>query len=56
MLNDIIQDAYVIIMKRKTSHDKLEVLRRFLKQKYNISVTRSTLEKRDAMWSKKKEL
>lgn len=52
MLNDIIKDSYFIVMKKKSSHDKLELLRRFLKIKYNISVGIDSLRKRDEVYKK----
>lgn len=52
MLNDIIKDSYFIVMKKKSSHDKLELLRRFLKMKYNISVGIDSLRKRDEVYKK----
>lgn len=51
-LNDIIRDSYFIIMKRETNHDKLVLLKRFLKIKYNISVGMESLKRRDADYKK----
>jgi len=47
-LNDIIRDSYFIIMNRETNHDKLVLLKRFLKIKYNISIGIESLKRRDA--------
>ena len=51
-LNDIIKDSYFIVMKRETTHDKLTLLRRFLKMKYNISIGMESLKKRDSDYKK----
>lgn len=52
ILNDIIKDSYFIIMKRDTKHDKLVLLKRFLKIKYNISIGIDSLRRRDAEYKK----
>jgi len=48
-LNDIIKDTYYVVMKKKmnSNHDKLEILRRFLKMKYNITIGMESLKRRD---------
>jgi hypothetical protein len=48
-LNDIIRDTYYVVMRRKknSNHDKLEILRRFLKVKYNITIGMESLKRRD---------
>ena len=53
-LNDIIRDSYFIIMKRETTHDRLVLLKRFLKIKYNISIGIESLKKRDLEYQKEK--
>lgn len=53
-LNDIIRASYLAVMRRKTSHNRLELLRRYLKYKYNISVTLETLQKRHDNYQKEK--
>jgi len=40
-------------MKKNTSHDKLELLKRFLKIKYNISISIKSLKMRDKQYKKK---
>jgi hypothetical protein len=39
-------------MKRETNHDKLVLLKRFLKIKYNISIGMESLKRRDADYKK----
>jgi hypothetical protein len=56
LLDDIIKDGYIRVMKKKTALDKLELLRRFLKMRYNISISKLTLEKRHKVWKKNIEL
>jgi hypothetical protein len=53
-LNDIIRASYLAVMRKKTSHNRLELLRRYLKYKYNISVSLDTLEKRHENYQKEK--
>jgi hypothetical protein len=53
-LNDILRASYLAVMRKKTSHNKLELLRRYLKYKYNISVSLDTLEKRHENYQKEK--
>jgi len=52
IVDDIIKDSYLIVMKRNTSLDKLELLKRFLKIKYNISITIRSLKMRDKQYKK----
>jgi len=53
-LDDIIKDSYFIIMKRETTLDKLALLKRFLKMKYNISIGIEALKRRDLEYQKYK--
>lgn len=55
LLNDIIKDSYYAVMRYKSSHNKLEFLRRFLKHKYNISIGIDALRKRDEEYRKGKK-
>lgn len=52
IVDDIIKDSYFIVMKRNTSLDKLELLKRFLKMKYNIAITIKSLKMRDKQYKK----
>ena len=52
IVDDIIKDSYFIVMKRNTSLDKLELLKRFLKIKYNIAITIKSLKMRDKQYKK----
>ena len=54
IVDDIIKDSYFIVMKRNTSLDKLELLKRFLKIKYNVSITIKSLKMRDKHYKKEK--
>jgi hypothetical protein len=56
LLDDIIKDGYIRVMKKDTTLDKLELLMRFLKMRYNISISKLTLEKRHQLWKKNIEL
>jgi hypothetical protein len=56
MFNDIIKSTYNVVMKRKTSHNKIEFLRRVLKYKYNISIGIDALEKRDQEYKRNTNL
>ena len=49
---DIIKSSYCVVMKKNTSINKLELLRRFLKFKYRISMNKESIEKRDKEWKK----
>jgi hypothetical protein len=53
IVDDIIKDSYFIVMKRNTSLDKFELLKRFLKIKYNISISTKSLKMRDKQYKKK---
>jgi hypothetical protein len=52
IVDDIIKDSYFIVMKRNTSLDKLELLKRFLKIKYNVAITIKSLKMRDKQYKK----
>lgn len=52
IVDDIIKDSYFIVMKRNTSLDKLELLKRFLKIKYNVAITIRSLKMRDKQYKK----
>lgn len=52
IVDDIIKDSYFIVMKRNTSLDKLELLKRFLKMKYNVAITIKSLKMRDKQYKK----
>jgi hypothetical protein len=52
IVDDIIKDSYLIVMKRNTSLDKLELLKRFLKIKYNVAITIRSLKMRDKQYKK----
>jgi hypothetical protein len=54
IVDDIIKDSYFVVMKRNTSLDKLELLKRFLKIKYNVSITIKSLKMRDKQYKKEK--
>lgn len=54
VVNDIIKDSYFIVMKKNTSIDKLELLKRFLKIKYNVNITIESLKMRDKHYKKEK--
>jgi hypothetical protein len=56
ILNDIIRSTYNVVMRRNTSHNKLEFLRRVLKYKYNISIGIDALEKREQEYKRKSNL
>ena len=49
---DVIKSSYCVIMKKNTTVNKLELLRRYLKFKYRISMNKETLEARDKEWKK----
>ena len=53
IVDDIIKDSYFVVMKKNTSLDKLELLKRFLKIKYNISISIKSLKMRDKQYKKK---
>jgi hypothetical protein len=55
MIFDIIKASYCIVMIRKTNINKLELLQRYLKLRYNISIGLDTLEKRKKEWEKEKK-
>jgi hypothetical protein len=55
MIFDIIKASYCIVMIRKTNINKLELLQRYLKMRYNISIGIDTLEKRKKEWEKEKK-
>jgi hypothetical protein len=52
IVDNIIKDSYFIVMKRNTSLDKLELLKRFLKMKYNVAITIKSLKMRDKQYKK----
>ena len=54
MIFDIIRATYCVIITRKSNFDKLVVLQRYLKMKYNISVGIDSLEKREKEWQNQK--
>lgn len=54
IVDDIIKDSYFVVMKRNTSLDKLELLKRFLKIRYNVSITIKSLKMRDKQYKKEK--
>lgn len=54
IVDDIIKDSYFVVMKRNTSLDKLELLKRFLKIKYNVSITIKSLKMRDKQYKREK--
>lgn len=55
MILDIIKATYCVIVTRKSNFDKLVVLQRYLKLKYNISVGIDALKKREEEWKKEKK-
>jgi hypothetical protein len=55
MIFDIIKASYCMVMIRKTNINKLELLQRYLKMRYNISIGIDTLEKRKKEWEKEKK-
>lgn len=55
MIFDIIKASYCIVMTRRTNINKLELLQRYLKIRYNISIGIDTLEKRKKEWEKEKK-
>lgn len=55
MILDIIKASYCVVMNKRTNINKLELLQRYLKMRYNISVGIDTLEKRKKEWEKEKK-
>lgn len=55
MILDIIKASYCVVMTKRTNINKLELLQRYLKMRYNISVGIDTLEKRKKEWEKEKK-
>jgi hypothetical protein len=49
---DVIKSSYCVIMKKNTTVNKLELLRRYLKFKYRISMNKEAIEARDKEWKK----
>jgi hypothetical protein len=54
MILDIIKASYCVVMAKRGNINKLELLQRYLKMRYNISVGIDTLEKRKKEWEKEK--
>jgi len=52
MIVDIIKTSYFLVMKKKTTLNKLELLRRYLKFKYRIDINEDSIEARDIEWKK----
>ena len=52
MIVDIIKTSYFLVMKKKTTLNKLELLRRYLKFKYRIDINEDSIEARDSEWKK----
>ena len=49
---DVIKSSYCVIMKKNTTVNKLELLRRYLKFKYRIDINKDSIEARDKEWKK----
>lgn len=49
---DVIKSSYCVIMKKNTTVNKLELLRRYLKLKYRINMNKEAIEARDKEWKK----
>jgi hypothetical protein len=51
---DIIQDAYLKVKDRKTGVNKVLLLRRYLRMKYKLQISRTSLLSRLKTWKKEK--
>lgn len=51
-MSDIIKDAYLRVRTRKTTVNKIRLIKRYLKMKYKICISMSCLVNRLKTWNK----
>lgn len=49
---DVVKFSYCLVMKKKTSFNKMELWKRYLRMRYKINMSKTAIEERDKLWKK----
>ncbi len=52
---DIVKFSYCLVMKKKTSFNKMELWKRYLRMRYNVHMSDNAIKERDKAWKKESD-